>query len=145
MSASDKGKGVITSRKEAGKPCAGSGGYWMSIRDFAAFAATALHSDKLLSASTRRMVYDESIKPGDRMVWSFPTTDAWIRDKFAMDTIIYSGGDQPYTGGQGAHTAIVRLPLGHEVLVFVNSDDLGSPALAKIGIAAFHAGMAHNF
>ncbi len=47
--------------------------------------------------------------------------------------------------GSVGETAIVRLPLGYEVLVFANSNDLGSSSLAKIGIAAFKAGMAHNF
>jgi CubicO group peptidase (beta-lactamase class C family) len=47
-SATDKGKGIITSRMAENMPCIGAGGYWMSIRDFAAFAAAALHSNKLL-------------------------------------------------------------------------------------------------
>jgi CubicO group peptidase (beta-lactamase class C family) len=144
-SATDKGAGIFTSRKAAGKPCVGSGGYWMSIRDFAAFAAATLHSNTILSAQTRRMLYDERKDADDRLVWSFTTSDSWIKSKFEMDTIIYSGGDQPYDGGQGAHTAIVRLPLGYEALVFVNSDDLSSSALAKIGVKAFRAGMEHNF
>jgi CubicO group peptidase (beta-lactamase class C family) len=144
-SATDKDKGIITSRKAGGKPCVGSGGYWMSIRDFAAFAAATLHSNAILSAQTRRMLYDERKDADDRLVWSFTMSDSWIKGQFGMDTIIYSGGDQPYDGGQGAHTAIVRLPLGYEALVFVNSDDLSSSALAKIGVAAFKAGMEHNF
>ena len=145
-SATDKGKGIITSRMEAGKPCSGAGGYWMSIRDFANFAAHALHSNKIISASTRKMLYnDQMASSDDRMVWSSKTSDTWIKDKFGMSNIIWSGGDQNYGGGQSAETAIVRLPLGYEVLVFANSNDLGSSSLAKIGIAAFKAGMAHNF
>jgi len=144
-SASDKGKGIITSRMAEGKPCVGSGGYWMSIRDFANFAAHALHSNKIISASTRKMLYNDEMAPDDRMVWSFTKSNAWIKDNFGMNTIVYSGGDQNYGGGQAAHTAIVRLPLGYEVLVFANSDELGSSSLANIGIAAFKAGMADNF
>jgi len=144
-SASDKGKGIITSRVESGKPCIGAGGYWMSIRDFANFAAHALHSNKLISAQTRKMLYNDQMAPDDRMVWSFTKTDNWIKTNFGMNTIVYSGGDQNYGGGQAAHTAIVRLPLGYEVLVFANSDELGSSSLANIGIAAFKAGMADNF
>lgn len=144
-SASDKSNGIITSRMASGKPCVGSGGYWMSIRDFANFAAHALHSNKIISASTRKLLYNDQMAPDDRLVWSFTKSNSWIKTNFGMNTIIYSGGDQPYGGGQGAHTAIVRLPLGYEVLVFANSDDLGSSSLANIGIAAFKAGMEHNF
>jgi CubicO group peptidase (beta-lactamase class C family) len=145
ISKDDKGKGIITSRVESGKPCVGSGGYWMSIRDFSAFVATALHSDILLSANTRALMYREPMDPDDRLVWSFTLTDSWIKNKFGMNTIIYSGGDQPYAGGQGAHTAVVRLPQNYEVLVFTNSDELSSSSLAKIGVAAFRAGMERNF
>lgn len=144
-SAADKSNGIITSRMQSGKPCSGAGGYWMSIRDFANFAAHALHSNKLISAQARKLLYNDQMAPDDRLVWSFTKSNTWIKDNFGMNTIIYSGGDQPYGGGQGAHTAIVRLPLGYEVLVFANSDELGSSSLANIGIAAFKAGMEHNF
>lgn len=141
----DRDKGIITSRKASNLPCVGSGGYWMSIRDFAAFAATALHSNAIISSQVRSAIYNDKMDVDDRLVWSFTTSNTNIKDNFGMGTIIYSGGDQPYAGGQGAHTAIVRLPLGYEVLVFVNSNDLNSGALAKVGINAFWAGMAHNF
>lgn len=145
-SATDKGKGIITSRMAEGKPCIGAGGYWMSIRDFANFAAHALHSNKILSASTRKMLYNDQMASTDeRMVWSSRTTDDWIKEKFGMNYIIWSGGDQNYGGGQSMETSIVRLPLGYEVLVFANSNDLGSGPLARIGIEAFKAGMAGNF
>ncbi len=95
----DKGKGIITSRMEAGKPCSGAGGYWMSIRDFANFAAHALHSNEIISASTRKMLYnDQMASSDDRMVWSSKTSDTWIKDKFEMSNIIWSGGDQNYGG-----------------------------------------------
>ncbi|MBP6014636.1 MAG: serine hydrolase [Alphaproteobacteria bacterium] len=145
ISKNDTGKGIITSRfRDDVKACVGSGGYWMSVHDFAAFAATALHSEKLISVRTRRLMYNEQMDPDDRLVWSFSTSDSTIKSRFAMDPIIYSGGDQPYATGQGAHTAIVRLPLGHEVLVFANSDELPSSTLATIGIKAFKAGMTAN-
>lgn len=141
----DRDNGIITSRMAEGKPCSGAGGYWMSIRDFAAFAAAALHSDKIISRQTQRLLYNDDMASDDRLVWSFTKSNNWIKTNFKMNTIIYSGGDQPYAGGQGAHTAIVRLPLGYVALVFANSDELGSSALADIGIDAFRAGMEHNF
>lgn len=145
ISKSDKGNGIITSRlRDETKTCVGSGGYWMSVHDFATFAATVLHSDRLISATTRQRIYNASMNPDDRLVWSFTKSDPTIKTNYAMDPILYSGGDQPYSGGQGAHTTIIRLPLGYEVLVFVNSDDLNSSSLTNIGIAAFKAGMAGN-
>lgn len=143
ISKSDRGKGIITTRlRDDTKACVGSGGYWMSVHDFAAFAATVLHSDRLISAATRERIYSAATNPDDRLVWSFTTSDSTIKTKYGMDPILYSGGDQPYPGGQGAHTTIIRLPLGYEVLVFVNSDDLSSGSLTNIGIQAFKAGMA---
>ena len=36
----------------------------------------------------------------DRQVWSqTKTSDTWIKDKFGMTNIIWSGGDQNYGGG----------------------------------------------
>lgn len=142
VSKSDTGAGIITSRlRDDTKACVGSGGYWMSVHDFAAFAATVLHSDKLISAATRQRIYSAGMNADDRLVWSFLKSDSTIKTKYAMDPIVYSGGDQPYSGDQGAHTTIIRLPLGHEVLIFVNSDELGSSTLTDIGIKAFKAAM----
>ena len=82
-------------------------------------------SNEIISASTRKMLYnDQMASSDDRMVWSSKTSDTWIKDKFEMSNIIWSGGDQNYGGGQAAHTSIVRLPLGYVVLVFANSDEL---------------------
>ena len=145
ISKSDKGNGIITSRKASGKPCVGSGGYWMSIRDFGAFAAAALHSDRMLSEQARLAMYRTGMSADDRLVWSFTTADSWIDEKFKMPTIIWSNGIQPYDGGQGFSTVLLRLPLNYELMVFVNSKDMNTNALAVAGLKAFRAGMEANF
>ena len=145
ISKADKGHGIITSRKAGGKPCVGSGGYWMSIRDFGAFAAAALHSDRMLSEKARLAMYRTGMSADDRLVWSFTTADSWIDDKFKMPTIIWSNGIQPYDGGQGFSTVLLRLPLNYELMVFVNSKDMNVNALAAAGLKAFRAGMEANF
>jgi len=145
ISKSDKGKGIITSRKAGGKPCVGSGGYWMSIRDFGAFAATALHSDRMLSQKARLEMYRTGMPADDRLVWSSSGSDPWIADKFKMSAIIQSNGSQPYDGGQGFVTVILRLPLNYELMVFVNSKGMDSNALTVAGLKAFRAGMEANF
>ncbi|HWN11174.1 MAG TPA: serine hydrolase [Pyrinomonadaceae bacterium] len=145
ISKSDKGKGIITSRKAGGKPCVGSGGYWMSIRDFGAFAAAALHSDRMLSQQARLEMYRSGMPADDRLVWSSSGVDSWIADKFKMSTIIQSNGAQPYDGGQGFSTVLLRLPLNYELMVFVNSKGMDTNALTVAGLKAFRAGMEGNF
>lgn len=141
ISKSDKSNGIITSRKAGGKPCVGSGGYWMSIRDFGAFVAAALHSDRILSERVRLQMYRTGMPADDRLVWSFTTSDPWIADKFKMSTIIFSNGSQPYDGGQGFSTVLLRLPLNYELMVFVNSKGMNTDQLAIAGMKAFRAGM----
>ncbi len=145
ISKSDKGKGIITSRKAGGKPCVGSGGYWMSIRDFGAFVAAALHSDRMLSQQARLEMYRTGMPDDDRLVWSSSGVDSWIADKFKMSTIIQSNGSQPYDGGQGFSTVLLRLPLNYELMVFVNSKGMDTNALTVAGLKAFRAGMEANF
>jgi CubicO group peptidase (beta-lactamase class C family) len=139
-SVTDTDKGIVTSRKAEAKPCVGSGGYWMSARDFALFAGTALHTDKFLSRGTRHMM-SETPDPDGRLVWSFLTSSSTIRSKYGMDPILYSGGDQPYANSRGTHAAIVRLPQQHTAVIFINSNDMNSGALASIAINAFLKGM----
>lgn len=141
VSKSDKGKGIITSRKNANKPCSGAGGYWMSIRDFGAFVAAALHSDRMLSQQARLEMYRTGMAADDRLVWSFTTTDPWISDKFKMPTVIWSNGIQPYDGGQSFNTVLLRLPLNYELMVFTNSGGMNVNSLASAGLKAFRAGM----
>lgn len=141
ISKSDTSKGIITSRKAADKPCSGAGGNWMSIRDFGAFVAAALHSDRMLSQQTRLEMYRTGMDPDDRLVWSFTTSDSWISDKFKMSTIIWSNGIQPYGGGQSFNTVLLRLPLNYELMVFVNSGGMGVNSLAGAGMKAFRAGL----
>jgi CubicO group peptidase (beta-lactamase class C family) len=145
ISKSDEGKGIITNHKEGGKPCIGSGGYWMSIRDFGSFVAAALHSDRMLSQQARLEMYRTGMPADDRLVWSFTASDSWIGDKFNMSTIILSNGSQPYDGGQGFSTVLIRLPLNYELMVFVNSKGMDTSALAVAGLKAFRAGMEANF
>lgn len=139
-SVADTGKGIVTSRKAEAKPCVGSGGYWMSARDFAVFAGAALHTDKFLSRGTRRMM-SETPDPDGRLVWSFLASHSTIRSKYGMDPILYSGGDQDYDNSRGTHAAIVRLPLQHTAVIFINSNDMKSSDLAKTAIDAFLKGM----
>jgi CubicO group peptidase (beta-lactamase class C family) len=140
VSKTDTGKGIITSRKADNKPCSGAGGNWMSIRDFGAFVAAALHSDRMLSQQARLEMYRTGMAPDDRLVWSFTTTDPWIADRFKMPTILWSNGVQRYDG-QSFNTVLLRLPLNYELMIFVNSGGMGVDSLAGAGFKAFRAGM----
>ncbi|MEO8435734.1 MAG: serine hydrolase [Pyrinomonadaceae bacterium] len=145
ISKSDTGNGIITSRKAGGKPCVGSGGYWMSIRDFGAFAAAALHSDRMLSQPARLEMFRTGMPADDRLVWSSTWADSWIADKFKTPAILWSDGAQPYDGGQGFSTVLLRLPLNYELMVFVNSKGMDSGQLKTAGLKAFRAGLEANF
>jgi len=104
-----------------------------------------LHSDRMLSQQARLAMYRTGMSADDRLVWSFTTADSWIDEKFKMPTIIWSNGIQPYDGGQGFSTVLLRLPLNYELMVFVNSKDMNTNALASAGLKAFRAGMEANF
>jgi hypothetical protein len=62
-----------------------------------------------------------------------------------MSTIILSNGSQPYDGGQGFSTVLLRLPLNYELIVFVNSKGMNTSQLEIAGMKAFRAGMEANF
>jgi hypothetical protein len=144
-SGTDTAKGIITSRIAAGEHCVGAGGYWMSVHDFAAYVATTLSSDRLLSPRARRLMYSEEIDPDDRLIWTSATANSWIADNFGMARIAWSNGIQPYGGGQGFRTVMLRLPLDHYFMLFINSPDMSTNDLYAVGVEAFRDAMQDNF
>ena len=144
-SRTDASNGIITSRIAAGEHCVGAGGYWMSVRDFAAYVATVMSSDRLLSPQAKRLMYSEQIEPDDRLIWTSASENQWIADNFAMPRVAWSNGIQPYDGGQGFRTVLLRLPLDHYFMLFVNSPDISTNQMFSIGVSAFKDATEQNF
>lgn len=141
-SKSDTGRGIITSRKADGSGCVGSGGYWMSARHLAAFAAAALNGNILLSAKAQALMYGANNAPANRIVWTSARPRNWTAEHFGEPYVVWSGGRQIYedTGNQISGGALLRLPDNHVLVILHNSAELNSASLEGQGYAAFIAG-----
>ncbi|MEQ1924111.1 MAG: serine hydrolase domain-containing protein, partial [Pyrinomonadaceae bacterium] len=136
--------GVIASAIETKGHCGGEGGYYMSARDFANYIAHFSMTDKVVSRTVRDQMFNETMNPNDRMVWAGANGDNWMNTNFNMPNIAWSNG-----GTNGTRTVLLRLPQNYYLMVFSNmrNDNAGqSPGqLYNFGLAAFKAGLQHNF
>jgi CubicO group peptidase (beta-lactamase class C family) len=139
-SKTDAGPGVISSQIDKKGHCTGEGGYYMSARDFANYVAHFSASDLIVSAEARDAMFTEGMPRDDRLVWTSATADDWMKEKFKMPVVVSSNGI-PANG----RTVLIRLPQNHYLVLFTNSDELSTGALYNAGVAAFKAGMEHNF
>lgn len=139
-------KGVITSSIDKRGHCGGEGGYYMSARDFANYAAHFSYSDLIISKATRDLMFNDKMSNvDDRLVWSRAMdATAWEKKNFGVTHIARSSG-----GTDGTRTVFLRMPLGYYVIIFSNTtnDAAGQNGdqLAKFGRDAFEAAMKHNF
>lgn len=139
-SKNDTGKGEITSTLEKQGHCGGHGGYFMSARALANYVAHFSSTDLIVTKAGRDAMYREGMNPNDRLVWSSSTPNAWLEDKFGMQSVIWSNG---IAGGY--RSVIVRLPQNHYLILLTNSPDLSVGQLEAAGVNAFIAGMQDNF
>ena len=135
-----KGGGVMNSMMETNGHCVGVGGYFTSARDLANYVAHFSQTDLIVTQAGRDAMYKEGMPEDDRVVWSVATVDNWIKTNFNMPYVLWSDG-----GSDGNRTVLVRLPNNYYLILFANSDDLKTPNLYNIGVAAFKEGMKHNF
>jgi len=63
-----------------------------------------------------------------------------MKTNFKMPVIVWSNGVPAH-----GKTVLLRLPQNYYLILFTNSDELGTGDLYDAGIAAFKAGMEHNF
>ena len=139
-SKSDTNRGSITSLLENKGHCTGEGGWWMSSRDFANYVAHFSASDLIVSEEARNLMFTEGMPRDDRLVWTSATSDDWMKTHFKMPVIVWSNGVPAH-----GKTVLIRLPQNHYLILFTNSDELGTGDLYDAGVAAFKAGMQHNF
>lgn len=133
-------KGVIASMIEKKGHCSGEGGYFMSARDFANYVAHFSVTDLIVTKTGHDAMFTEGMTPDDRLVWTAASGDNWMKEKFQMPVVVWSNGI-PANG----KTVLIRLPQNHYLVLFTNSDELGVNQLYNAGVAAFKAGMQHNF
>jgi CubicO group peptidase (beta-lactamase class C family) len=136
----DTSKGEITSLLEQQGHCGGHGGYFVSARALAEYVAYFSSTDLIVTKAGRNAMYNESMNPNDRLVWSSSTANSWLGDKFGMPNVIWSNG---IAGGY--RNVIVRLPQNHYLILLTNSPDLSVGQLQAAGVNAFIAGMQDNF
>jgi hypothetical protein len=63
-----------------------------------------------------------------------------MKTNFKMPLIVWSNGIV-----EGSRTVLIRLPQNHYLILFTNSEDMSAGDLYNAGVAAFKAGMDHNF
>jgi CubicO group peptidase (beta-lactamase class C family) len=88
--------------------CHAQGGYYVSMRELAAFMANYQATNVLISDKTREMMYDDSTAAtrDDRLGWSTISASAFAKQHFGVNAIHWHWGDNL------GHTAIVSLPGG---------------------------------
>jgi CubicO group peptidase (beta-lactamase class C family) len=134
-------QGVIKSQIEKKGHCSGEGGYYYSARDFANYVAHFSATDLIVTKGARDLMFNDTMKdPNDRLVWTSASGDSWMNTKFKMPFVASSNGIT-----DGTKTVLIRLPQNHYLILFANSNDLSTGQLYSAGVAAFKAGMAHNF
>jgi CubicO group peptidase (beta-lactamase class C family) len=139
QSKTDTNNGIITSAIEKGH-CTGEGGFYWSSRDFANYVAHFSASNLIVSEQARDTMFTEGMPKDDRLVWSSANSDDWMKTKFKMDVIVWFNGIV-----EGTRAVLIRLPQNHYLILFTNSEDMSAGDLYNAGVAAFKAGMDHNF
>ena len=136
----DSKPGIITSAIDKKGHCSGEGGYYWSARDFANYVAHFSASNLIVSDLARDTMYTEGMDADDRLVWSSAKSDDWMEQHFQMPVIVWSNGIV-----EGSRAVLIRLPQNHYLVLFTNSEDMSAGDLYNAGVAAFKAGMDHNF
>jgi len=134
-SATDTGKGATRDSRVNNGYCHAAGGWYITARDLAAFAANFSVTNTLVASKTRDMMFDDD-DANKRLVWSFTLADAAISKKFNLEMLPYMGGDQG-----GAHASILMLPGGYYAIGIINSNDMGSGGVSAGMLRAFKTGI----
>ena len=140
QSKNDPNKGIITSQLEKKGHCSGEGGYYWSARDFANYVAHFSDTNLIVSNEAREAMFSEGMPRDDRLVWTAANSDDWMKTNFKMPVVVWSNGIV-----EGSRTVMIRLPQDHFLVLFTNSEDMSVGDLYNAGVAAFKAGMQHNF
>jgi CubicO group peptidase (beta-lactamase class C family) len=138
-SKTDVASGWIMSLIDNQGHCGGHGGYYMSSRDLAAYLAYFSVTDLIVTSEGRNAMYDETMAPNDRLVWTSSSANPWLDAHFGMPNVMWSNG--VHGGYRGV---IIRLPQNYYLVLLTNSPDLSAGQLFTAGVDAFIAGMEDN-
>jgi CubicO group peptidase (beta-lactamase class C family) len=140
-SRNDNSGGFIWSEVQNFGHCKGQGGYYMSSRALANYLAHFSATDLIVTSQARDLMYKDALAdPDNRLVWSGVSVHEWFADKFDMPLIAWSNGAQ-----DNYRNVIIRLPQNYFLVLLTNSPELSTTDLKNAGVAAFRAGMEHNF
>lgn len=111
------------SEKDKNYGCHSQGGYYLSMRDLAAFMANYQATNTLVSEKVRKMMYDDSTAAtrDDSLGWSEYLTSPFATKNFGVHTIPWKAG------GSMGYTAIVQLPDNYIAVGTINSP--GEPGI----------------
>ncbi len=133
-------QGIITSSIVKKGHCGGEGGYYWSTREFANYVAHFSDTNLIVSDAARDAMFSEGMASDDRLIWTAAKAEDWMKTKFKMPVVVWSNGIV-----EGSRTVLIRLPQNHFLILFTNSEDMSAGDLYNAGVAAFKAGMEHNF
>jgi CubicO group peptidase (beta-lactamase class C family) len=105
------------SEKDKNQGCHAQGGYYLSMRDLAAFMANYQATNTLISEKVRKLMYDDSTAAtrDDTLGWSEFLSSPFATKNFGVNSIPWKAG-----GNQG-YTATVQLPDGYIAVGTINS------------------------
>jgi hypothetical protein len=108
--------------------CHAQGGYYLSMRQLAAFMANYQATNTLVSEKTRKLMYDDSTAAtrDARLGWSRILESEFATKNFKVNRVPWHGGD-----GYG-HTAIVQLPGGFIAVGTVTGDGSGGSVASAL-------------
>ena len=135
-SANDTNPGTTRDSRMNNSYCQAQGGWYITARELAAFVANFDATEKLVSAKTRELMFNND-KPDDRLVWSFTIpADEGVASMFHYKEMPFMGGDQG-----GAHASILLLPDGYYAVGIINSGDFSSAGVTRRLLRAFETGV----
>jgi hypothetical protein len=127
--------------KEDSGGCHAQGGYYLTMRELAAFMADFQASNLLVSEKVRKLMYEDGneVTRDDRLGWSNTLQSPFATKHFGVNAIPYHGGDKY------GHTAIVQLPGGYIAVGTVTGGNKASDAVATALKDAWGDALRANF
>ncbi len=130
-SAADTTKGFQWSERQQNGSCYAQGGWYVSGRELAAFAANFDMTETLVSNEVKAKMFDNN-KADDRLVWSTFYTNPWIKENLGVSRMPAMDGGQ-----EGYRSVFIKMPNNYFALAIVNSAELQPNELATILLTSF--------
>ena len=119
--------------------CRPQGGWYFSAAELAIFAMTLDHTNRLLDASTRAMLFDHR-KADDRLLYNYTVSNTSFFGRIRQSRFAYHGGKQA-----NYRAAMIKLPYGYMGVGLINSPHKESFEIAQEILDAFYAATHKDF